>query len=237
MPSLVLTTSSGGVATVTLNRPEKRNALSIDLRRALADAFDRVGGDGDVSVVVITGAGTVFCAGMDRSQFGGDDANREALYESTTRLFDSLARVPVPTIAAVNGPALGGGSALAALCDIRLAAPSASFGHPEISFGVPPSYAALLLLGLPDQLAREFAFTGRIASAEQALGLGIVRGVYEDVVSEAVALGLEMAKHGRGVLEQTKRIMIEAGRGVAERAWHAEMELFRSVLFRERAVD
>jgi enoyl-CoA hydratase/carnithine racemase len=235
MSSLVLTTSGDGVATVTLNRPDKRNALSIELRRELAEAFDRAGADAGVSVVVVTGAGTAFCAGMDRSQFGGDDANREALYESTTRLFDSLARVPVPTIAAVNGPALGGGSALAALCDVRLAAPTATFGHPEISFGVPPSYAALLLLGLPDQLAREFAFTGRIAGAEEALALGIVRGIHDDVVGAAVALGREMAKHGRGVLEQTKRIMIEAGGGVAERAWHAEMELFRSVLFKGHA--
>jgi enoyl-CoA hydratase/carnithine racemase len=234
MSSLVLTTSAGGIATVTLNRPDKRNALSIDLRRELAETFDRMGADAAVSVVVVTGAGTAFCAGMDRSQFGGDQANREALYESTTRLFSSLAAVPVPTIAAVNGPALGGGSALAALCDVRLASPSATFGHPEISFGVPPSYAALLLLGLPDHLAREFAFTGRIAAAEEALALGIIRGIHEDVVEGAVALGREMAKHGRGVLEQTKRIMIEAGGGVAERAWHAEMELFRSVLFRDR---
>jgi len=237
MSSLVLTTSADGIATVTLNRPEKRNALSIDLRRALADAFDGAGADGDVSVVVVTGAGTAFCAGMDRSQFGGDAANREALYESTTRLFSSLAGIPVPVIAAVNGPALGGGSALAAVCDVRLAAPSATFGHPEISFGVPPSYAALLLLGLPDQLARELAFTGRILGAEEALALGVVRGIHADVVVAAVALGGEMAKHGRRVLEQTKRIMIDAGSGVAGRAWQAEMELFRSVLFRSEKVN
>src|SRR5213593_2862108 len=110
MSELVLTACTNGVATVTLNRPEKRNALSIELRLALADAFDRVGADGDVSVVVVTGAGTAFCAGMDRSQFGGDDANRNALYTSTTGLFEALARVPVPVIAAVNGPALGGGT-------------------------------------------------------------------------------------------------------------------------------
>src|SRR6185503_14513899 len=134
MSALVMTSSSDGVATVTLNRPDKRNALSIELRHELAGALDQVGSDQEVSVVVLTGAGTAFCAGMDRSQFGGDDANREALYESTTRLFDSLARVPLPTIAAVNGPALGGGSALAALCDVRLAAPSATFGHPEFTF-------------------------------------------------------------------------------------------------------
>ena len=233
MSELVLTALDDGVATVTLNRPEKRNALSLELRRELAGAFDRVGADDDVAVVVITGAGTAFCAGMDRSQFGGDDENRRELWETSARLFDSLAAVPRPTIAAVNGPALGGGSALAAVCDVRLASPAATFGHPEITFGVPPSYAALLRM-VPDQLARELAFTGRIVGAEEALALGIVREVHPDVLGRAHALAAEMAKHGRPVLEQTKRIMIEAGGGVAERAWQAEMALFRAVLFGER---
>ena len=237
MSELVLTTSADSVATVTMNRPDKRNALSIDLRRELADAFDRVGADPSVSVLVLTGAGTAFCAGMDRSQFGGDTEHRKELYETSTRLFSSLAGVPIPTIAAVNGPALGGGSALAAMCDVRLASPTARFGHPEITFGVPASYAGLLKLGLTDQLAREFAFTGRIASAEEALELGIVSEVHADVVARAHALAKEMATHGRAVLEQTKRIMIEAGGGVIERAWDAEMALFRSVLFREEAAD
>jgi enoyl-CoA hydratase/carnithine racemase len=233
MSELVLTGLEGAVATVTLNRPDKRNALSIELRRELSEVFEHVADDPSVSVVVLTGAGTAFCAGMDRSQFGGDEANRRALYETSTGLFDALMRVPLPTIAAVNGPALGGGSVLAAACDVRLAAPTATFGHPEIGFGVPPSYGGLLRLGLSDQLAREFAFTGRIVGADDALALGIVREVAPDVVARAQELGKEMAQHGRKVLEQTKRIMLEAGGGVAERAWDAEMALFRSVLFRE----
>ena len=234
MSSLVLSTFDGGVATIVMNRPDKRNALSIDLRRELADAFDRAGADESVSVVILTGAGTAFCAGMDRTQFGGDDANRAALLETSVRLYESLSAVPVPTIAAVNGPALGGGSALAATCDIRLASPSATFGHPEIGFGVPPSYGALLRLGLSDQLARELAFTGRIFEAKEALTLGVVRDIADDVVGRASDLAGEIAKHGRRVLEQTKRIMREAGGGVAQRAWAAEMALFRSVLFQER---
>ena len=234
MPELVLTTTSNAVATVTMNRPDKRNALSLELRRALAETFERVGADPSASVVVLTGAGTAFCAGMDRSQFGGDESNRHALYETSIRLFETLAGVPVPTIAAVNGPALGGGSALAAACDLRLASPSATFGHPEIGFGVPPSYGALLRLGLTDHLARELAFTGRIIDASEALSLGVVRSVDDDVVAGAQRLAGEMAKHGRAVLEQAKRIMIAAGGGIAERAWDAEMALFRSVLLRER---
>jgi enoyl-CoA hydratase len=233
MSSLVLSTLADGIAIVTFNRPEKRNALSIELRTELADEFDRLGTDPEVAVVIVTGAGTAFCAGMDRSQFGGDAEHKKQLFETSVRLFESLANVPRPTIAAVNGPALGGGSALAASCDVRLATPSATFGHPEITFGVPPSYAALLMLGLPDQLARELAFTGRILSAPEALELGVVRAIHDDVLAAAHELALQMTKHGRRVLEQTKRIMIDGGRGVAGQAWDAEMKLFHSVLFGE----
>lgn len=233
MSSLVLSTLADGIATVTLNRPEKRNALSIELRAGLADEFDRLGAEPDVAVVIVTGAGSAFCAGMERSQFGGDAGHKKQLYETSLRLFESLARLPRPTIAAVNGPALGGGSALAASCDVRLASPAATFGHPEITFGVPPSYAALLMLGLPDQIAREAAFTGRILNASEALELGVVRGIHDDVVAAAQQLAQEMTKHGQRVLEQTKRIMIDGGRGVAEQAWDAEMKLFRTALFGE----
>lgn len=229
MSDLVLVDSADGIATITLNRPEKRNALSIDLRVEGADVFSRVGADPDVAVVVITGAGSAFCAGMDRTQFGGDEAHKRQLYETSKRFFDVASSIPRPVIAAINGPALGGGFALAAVCDVRFAAPTATFGHPEITLGIPPSYAALLR-ALPDQVAREMAFTGRVIGAEEALALGIVREVLADPVARAHALAREMAVHGRAVLEQTKRLMIEAGGGIAERAWDAEMRLFRRAL-------
>jgi enoyl-CoA hydratase/carnithine racemase len=233
MGELVLVVKADGIATVTLNRPEKRNALSLELRRELASTFEGLGTDADVAVVVVTGAGTAFCAGMDRTQFGGDDANRRELWETSAALFDTLSALPRPVIAAVNGPALGGGLALAAVCDVRFAAPGATFGHPEIRLGIPPSYAALLR-ALPDQVAREMAFTGRVVDAAEALALGIVRDVADDVLARALELAKEMAQHGAKVLEQTKRLMIDAGGGVAEKAWDAEMKLFRKALFGER---
>ena len=232
MTGQVLVDSADGIATVTLNRAEKRNALSLELRDELADVFERLGGDPGVAVVVVTGAGTAFCAGMDRTQFGGNEANRRRIWETSARMFDTLAAVAHPVIAAVNGPALGGGCALAAVCDVRLASPAATFGHPEIRLGIPPSYAALLRM-LPDQIAREMAFTGRVVGADEALALGIVREVADDVLGRAQELAKEMAQHGAQVLEQTKRLMIEAGGGVAEKAWDAEMNLFRKALFGE----
>lgn len=232
MEPLVLTETGGAVATVTLNRPDKRNALSVELRRELAAVLRSALSDPSVCAVVLTGAGTAFCAGMDTSQFGGDAANRRALVESTQELFEVLEAAPLPTIAAVNGAALGGGFVLAAACDLRLASPSATFGHPEIRFGIPPSYGALLRT-LPDQIARELAFTGRTVGAEEALALGIVREVHADVIRRALALAAEMAVHGRPVLEMTKRLIVAAGKTPARRALDAELDLFRRTVLRE----
>src|SRR5262249_42733590 len=130
------------VAIVTLQRPEKRNALSIDLRVELTEAFGALGEDPDVGAVVLPGAPPAFCAGMDATQFGGDRAHKERLVETSLSSFRAVANCARPVIAAVNGAALAGGFALALLCDLRLAAESASFGFPELPRGIPPSYAS-----------------------------------------------------------------------------------------------
>ncbi|TMB05454.1 MAG: hypothetical protein E6J70_02205 [Deltaproteobacteria bacterium] len=103
-----------------------------------------------------------------------------------------------------------------------------------MALGIPASYAALLGM-FPEQVARELAYTGRILTAEEALALGAVREVVADPVGRGVALGIEMARHGRNVLEATKRIIIETARGgAAARAWEAELRLFRQALFAGR---
>src|SRR3954454_18503281 len=128
-----------GVARVTLDRPEKRNALSIELRVELADALQQTA---QADCLILTGTGPAFCAGMDVTQFGGDRAHKERLVETSVRLFGTLARLPMPVVAAVNGPALAGGFAVALLCDVRVAAPEATFGFPEVGRHIPTSYAA-----------------------------------------------------------------------------------------------
>jgi len=110
-----------GYAVVTLERPEKRNALSIELRFELAEALDGLAADDGVGCAVLTGAGSAFSSGMDTTQFGGDRENRERLVEWSERMFGTVARFPKPLIAAVNGHALAGGFALALLCDVRIA--------------------------------------------------------------------------------------------------------------------
>ena len=117
---LLVDRPADGVARLTLNRPEKRNALSLDLRAELAQALEELAADENTRCLLVTGAGTAFCAGMDPTtasvpavpaQFGGGHANKERIVETSTRLFDDLVRLPTPIVAAVNGPALAGGCA------------------------------------------------------------------------------------------------------------------------------
>src|ERR671923_1963576 len=198
------------VAVVTLRRPEKRNALSIELRVELADAFQALSGDDGVGCVVLTGAGSAFCSGMDTSQFGGDLAHRTRLVETSTIAFEAVGNCRRPIVAAVNGPALAGGFALALLCDLRIASTTAIFGYPELPRGIPPSYAAARAV-LPATVAQELCLTGRIVKAEEAQKLGIVREV---VRGDVVARGLELAQRIAGlprkaVLETKRRTLLE----------------------------
>jgi len=207
-----------GVAVLTLDRPEKRNALSLDLRVELAEALDALAADEDVRCVVVTGAGTAFCAGMDVTQFGGDRAHKERIVQTSTRLFDRLARAPLPIVAAVNGPALAGGFALALLCDVRVASTTATFGFPEIGRYIPPSYAAAAA-ALPEALARRLSLTGEILDAERALALGVVSEVYEpDALGPAaVALAARIAAAPGHVTREVKRRVLLGG----EQTWLA----------------
>lgn len=233
MSEEVLVASEGAVRVVTINRPAKRNALHIGLRRELATTFARIGTDPDAGVLVLTGAGTAFCSGMDTSQFGGDDDNRRALFESSYGLFESLRALPKPVIAAVNGPALAAGFGLAALCDIRIAGPGATFGMPEVSLGFASSWGTLKRV-LPDQQARRMAFTGETIDARTALAWGLVMEIAEDPLARARELAAAMAVNPVRGLEASKRLMIEAADPAERSALDAEMRIFHSSLFRPR---
>jgi enoyl-CoA hydratase len=205
VPDLLSIERRDEVAVVTLQRPEKRNALSIELRQELADCFAALSGDDSVGCVILTGAGTAFCSGMDTDQFGGDRANRELLVETSTLAFKAVSDCERPVVAAVNGPALAGGFALALLCDLRVASSRATFGYPELPRGIPPSYAAARAV-LPATVAQELCLTGRIVSANEAHRLGIVREVAgEDVLPKARALAERVAALPRQAILETKR--------------------------------
>jgi enoyl-CoA hydratase len=205
MSEILKVERDGEVATVTLNRPEKRNALSIDLRVAIADAFAQLSKDDGVGCVILTGAGTAFCSGMDTTQFGGNREHRQRLVETSTAAFDGVSKCERPVVAAVNGPAIAGGFALALLCDLRIASGSARFGYPELPRGIPPSYAAARAV-LPATVAQELCLTGRIVDAPEAQRLGIVREVANGhVVERANELAQRIAGLPRAAILETKR--------------------------------
>jgi enoyl-CoA hydratase/carnithine racemase len=227
----------GEVALVTLQRPEKRNALSIELRMELGEAFGELSGDDGIGCVVLTGAGPAFCSGMDTTQFGGDRNHRRQLVETSTLAFEAVGDCDRPVIAAVNGPALAGGFALALLCDVRVAGAKATFGYPELPRGIPPSYAAARAV-LPATVAQELCLTGRVVLAPEAQKLSIVREVTAgDVVARAIELGEQVAALPReAVLETKRRTQLER-----QHLWgflfEEEKRVFTRALLGEEAED
>lgn len=198
------------VALLTLRRPRRRNALSIELRLELIEALRALSDDDDVACLILTGAGSTFCSGLDLDQFGGDRDHRERLAATTTEAFDALRHCRRPVVAAVNGPALGAGFSLALLCDLRLATADARFGYPELPRGVPPSYAAARAV-LPATVAQDLCLTGRVVPARESQRLGIVREVVAgDVVGRALEVALRIAGLPRdAVLETKQRTLVE----------------------------
>src|ERR671918_792189 len=173
--SLVLRTGAqDGVATLTLNRIEKKNALSIALRDELSDALDDLAGDDTVKSVVITGAGDVFSSGFDLREFQQPELADE-LWASSDRFHATVLEFPLPLVAAVNGPAIAGGFDLAVMCDLRVAADTARFAHPEIEFGDVVYGPLHDLVG--GAVARDLCFTGRVVEAPEAETLRLVSSV------------------------------------------------------------
>ncbi len=179
--------------TLTLNRPEKRNALSTALRDEISDALDAAARDDAVKCVVVTGAGSVFSAGFDLKEFtqaAEDDAFSRRLWASSDRYHDTVLRFPLPTIAAINGPALAGGFDLAVLCDLRIASTTARFAHPERTFGDVVYGPLHDVVG--GAVARELTIGGRDIDAREAFAVHLVAEVVEpDELVDATAAAVE----------------------------------------------
>lgn len=213
MPELIDLDPAGddGVAVLTLQRADRRNALSIALRDEMSDALDGLAEDEACRVVVITGAGEVFSAGFDLEEFA-DTSIAEQLWQSSDRWHRTIIELPLPSIAAVNGPALGGGFDLAVMCDLRVAADTARFAHPEHKFSQ-VVYAPLHDL-VGGAVARDLALTGREIDARDAEALRVVNRVVprHRVLDEALQIAREIAEAPRDVLRQMKaKIIRRAG--------------------------
>src|SRR6476646_5971052 len=213
----------GKLATVTLNRPEKRNAISFELIDDLLRALDEVA-KSPALVLILTGAGKAFCSGMDlenlKSLIGRTPEQNLQDSETMVRLFRSLYEFPKVTIAAVNGPAIAGGTGLALLCDFTLAVPEAKFGYTEVRIGfVPAIVSTFLLRQVGEKQARDLLLTGRIFDAEEAHRLGLVSELVapEKLLVRARELAAQLMESSPTSLAFTKRLLSDHARSELDR--------------------
>jgi len=223
--SLLLVEDRGAVRILTLNRPEKRNALNSDLTRALLEALRAADRDEAVGSVVLAGAGQGFCAGADLGEFkdltpeNQDLVNARA--ELTMQLHLAFPKMVKPVVTAVQGAAMGGGAGLAIAGDLAVMAEGAKIGYPETRHGI---VAAIVMANLSRQVGRKAAFElvalGEAIDARQALALGMVNRVVPDaeLMQEALALAEKLAAVGRPAMATTKRLFHEVADLPLERA-------------------
>ena len=208
---------AGGIGIITLNRPEKRNALSVQLRREISTCLNNWRNSPVVGVVIFTGAGSAFSAGFDLDEFRQPELFGE-LFDSSSRYHREVWTFPKPTIAAVNGAAMAGGFDLATICDIRVCSESAAFGHPEIKFGVPPLFTPLRWL-VGDGLARDLCLTGRKIDAKEAHHIGLVSEIVvgDRLLERALQIAAGIMEAPSEALQFTKEYLVSnAGRGFEE---------------------
>ena len=211
MTSRVLSERRGDAVLVTLNAPERRNAIDQEMVDGLHAVLDGLESDDSVAALVITGAGDkAFAAGADIAQLR-DRKSADAMKAINSGIFNRVEEFPAPVIAAVKGYALGGGCELAIACDLRVVGASAKMGQPEVMLGIIPAaggtYRLPRLVGLGR--ARELIYTGRMVDAEEALRIGLANQVVSDdeVVDAALATAEQIAKNGRLAVRGAKRAL------------------------------
>jgi methylglutaconyl-CoA hydratase len=216
MSDLVLYQAASPAVVLTINRTDKRNALSRALIDALTNAFDRARDDTAARCVILTGAGPVFCAGMDLAELAESlDQPREAspVWDDAlhlAKLYDLIYALPKPTLAAVNGPAVAGGAGLVTVCDLAVAVSEARFGYPEVRRGlVAAMVMPHLLRHVGERTARYLLLTGELIDAAAAARLGLINEVVAGPVllPRAQELGRALAEGGPEALAQTKGLL------------------------------
>jgi methylglutaconyl-CoA hydratase len=225
-----------GVARIALNRPKKRNALNAELIAGLRDALARSAQDPAVRVILITGAGKDFCAGLDlvalhKSHDMTNDMSAVEHMESARRLAEvllAIRRHPHPVVAAVQGRALGGGAGIASACDLIVAAESASLGYPEVKIGfVPAMVAALLRRAVTEKRMFELLVSGEAVSAREAKAIGLINQVFSDVEFEPRVEGYvrDLAAKSASALSLTKQLLYHTDGMTLEKAIDAGVHM------------
>jgi len=216
----ILIAEEASVRTITLNRPERRNAMTPEMQMELIGALE-VAAESDCRVLVVTGAGEAFCSGLDLSALQGIE-DKSAIEHRTdaeriAKLLLALYEMPMPTIAAVHGAAIAGGTGLATICDFTLATPGAKFGFTEVRIGfVPALVSAFVTLQIGDKRSRDLLLTGRLFDAAEAYRLGLVNEIVEPekIAKRVRELADALIANSPESLKATKQLM-----AAQHRAW------------------
>ena len=230
--SLVTTSKSEGICTVKINRPDKLNAMNMDVAKELVKLFENLGKDNDVRVIILTGEGDkAFSAGADIEYMSKISPEESVEYAKLGQLVTAtVENVKQPTIAAINGFALGGGCELAMSCDIRIAANTAKMGQPEVTIGIPPGWGGtqrlMRIVGIAK--AKELVYTGKMIKADEAREMGLVNQVVEistlmdetmkmaKVIAGNSAIAVQMSKTA---INKGRNADLDTGLGVELLAW------------------
>jgi len=230
--SLVTTSKSDGICIIKINRPEKLNAMNSDVAKEIISIFEKTGTDDSVKVIILTGEGDrAFSAGADIEYMSKISPDESVEYAKLGQLLTAtVENVRQPTIAAVNGFALGGGCELAMSCDIRIASDTAKFGQPEVTIGIPPGWGGtqrlLRIVGIAK--AKELVYTGKMIKADEAKEIGLVNHVVPlaslmdeamkmaKTIAENSAMGVQMSKTA---INKGRNADLDTGLGVELLAW------------------
>ena len=225
------------IGIITLNRPEKRNAISIGMRKEISSCLaEWKESTSNIDIVIFIGAGSTFSAGFDLSEFGNTESFQELL-DSSTKYHLDVWNFPKPTIAAINGPAMGGGFDLTTLCDVRLCTETAIFGHPEIKFGAPPIFTPLRWI-IGEGRARELCLTGRKFNSQEAFQIGLVSQVTmpEELLDKAIQTGKTILEAPMDTIRFAKAFFIGNSEKGFEESFNIEHDLaFEKILLPKAA--
>ena len=215
--SLVTITKSNRICTVTINRPEKFNAMNTGVAKQLISTFEALNLDDDIDVIILTGQGKkAFSAGADIEYMSKISPDESVEYAKTGQLLtNTVELVKQPTIAAVNGYALGGGCELAMSCDIRIASDNAKLGQPEVTIGIPPGWGGtqrlMRIVGIAK--AKELVYTGKMIGAAEAKEIGLVNSIVplDSLQEKALEMALAISKNSSMGVQMSK-VAINKGR-------------------------
>jgi len=220
----ILIDESPPIRTITLNRPERRNAMTAEMQTEMIEALEETAA-GNCRVLMLTGAGEAFCSGLDLSELQAMQSKTAADHrtdaERIARLFLAIRELPIPSIAAVHGPAIAGGTGLAMACDFTLATPASKFGFTEVRIGfIPALVSAFLSLQVGEKRCRDLLLTGRLFDAAEAHQMGLVNEVvaHGELMTRAQALAEVLLANSPESLKATKELLVAQNRAWLDRA-------------------